>query len=150
MAVLRDRPYPQFNFLVDLGTGDPDGIDGGFQEVTGLDATVDVIEYRAGNYKLNAPIKLTGLSRAGDVTLRRGVIGSVTLYQWFDELRNGSPSALRTVKISLQNEGRSEIVMSWRLIRARIVRHVSGPLHAANSDVAVEEVVLAHERLELD
>jgi phage tail-like protein len=150
MAVYRDRPYAQFNFLVDLGTGETQGPEAGFQEVTGLEASVDVIEYRNGNAKENASIKIAGLARARDVVLRRGIVGSLALYQWFDAVRNGAPDALRTVTIQLQNEDRSAVVMTWKLVRARIVKHTSGPLNARGSDVAVEEIVLAHERLEIE
>ena len=150
MAVQRDRPYTQFNFLVDLGVGEVEGPDAGFQEVSGLDSSVDVIEYRNGNYKENAPIKLTGLNRVGDVTLRRGIIGTLTLYQWFDDIRNGNQNALRTVLVHLQNEDRTAVVMTWKLLRARIVKHTSGPLNAKGTDVAIEEIVLACERLEIE
>jgi phage tail-like protein len=150
MAVARERPYTQFNFLVDLGTGDSGTADAGFEEVSGLESYVDVIEYRNGNSKENTPIKLTGLNRVTDVTLKRGVIGSLTLYQWFDEIRNGSQNALRTVTISLQSEDHTDIVMSWRLLRARIVKHTSGPFNAKGADVAVEEIVLSYERLEIE
>lgn len=68
MAVTRDHPYTQFNFLVDFGDGGG-GVEAGFAEVSGLDAHLDVIEYRNGNSKVNEPIKLAGLSRVGDVTL---------------------------------------------------------------------------------
>ena len=61
MAVLRDRPYAQFNFLVDLGTGETDGPEAGFQECSAISMSVDVIEYRNGNEKENNPRKLTGL-----------------------------------------------------------------------------------------
>ena len=89
MAVLRDRPYAQFNFLVDLGTGVTDGVEAGFQECSPISMSVDVIEYRNGNEKENGPRKLTGLQRVTDVTLRRGIIGSLNLYQWLDQIRNG-------------------------------------------------------------
>ena len=46
MAVQRDRPYAQFNFLVDLGTGDTDGPDAGFQECSAISTEVAVAEYR--------------------------------------------------------------------------------------------------------
>jgi phage tail-like protein len=150
MAVMRDRPYTQFNFLVDIGTGDTSGPDAGFEEVTGLESTVDVIEYRNGNSKENSVIKLTGLNKATDVIMRRGVIGSLALYQWFNEIRNGNQNALRTVTISLQNEDHSEVVMTWKLLRARIIKHSSGPLNGKGTDVAMEEIVLAYERLELE
>lgn len=149
MAVLRDHPYTQFNFLVDLGSG-TDGVDAGFAEVTGLDTHVDVIEYRTGNSKVNEPMKITGLTRVSDVTLKRGVIGSLSLWQWFTEIRTGDPNAVRTVTIQLQNEDRSETVLTWRLLRARPVKHVSGPLEAVGTDIAIEELVLAYERLDLE
>jgi phage tail-like protein len=150
MAVDRDRPYTQFNFLVDLGTGDTAGPHAGFQEVSGLESSVDVIEYRNGNYKENAPIKLAGLNRVADVTLRRGLIGSLNLYQWFDEIRNGNQGALRNVVIQLQSEDHTAVVMTWKLLRARIVKHTSGPFNAKGTDVAMEELILAYERLEIE
>lgn len=149
MAVNRDRPYAQFNFQVDLGSGAAEGVDAGFQEVSGLESSVDVVEYRNGNHKLNAPIKLTGLNRVADVTLRRGLVGTLSLYQWFDDIRNGHANALRTVTISLLAEDQASVVMQWRLINARIIKHGCGPLNARGAQVAVEEIVLACERLEL-
>jgi phage tail-like protein len=150
MAVLRDRPYAQFNFLVDLGTGTTDGPEAGFQECSEIGMSVDVIEYRNGNEKENSVRKITGLNKATDVTLKRGVIGSLDLYQWLDQIRNGDQAALRTVVIRLMNEDHSAVVQEWKLLRARIVKHVSGPFNAKASDVAMEELVLAYERLELD
>ena len=150
MAVLRDRPYAQFNFLVDLGTGTTDGPEAGFQECGALSMSVDVIEYRNGNDKENNPRKLTGLSRVSDVTLKRGIIGSLCLYKWIDQIRNGDPAAFRTVIIQLQNEDHTAIVMTWRLLRARIIKHTSGPLNGKGTDVAMEEITLAYERLEIE
>ena len=144
MAVLRENPYGEFNFLVDLGTGATDGPEAGFQEVSGLGQEVEVIEYRNGNDKVNAVRKLTGLTKVPDVTLKRGIIGSLALSQW---LRDGSA---RTVRIQLQNEDRSATVMTWILLRARPVKHVSGPFNAKGCDVAMEELTLAYERLEIE
>jgi phage tail-like protein len=150
MAVLRDRPYVQFNFLVDLGTGETEGPDAGFQEVSNIGMEVTVAEYRNGNDKENSVRKITGLNKATDVTLKRGIIGSLSLYQWLNDIRNGNQSAYRTVTIQLQNEDRTAVVMTWKLLRARIIKHVSGPLNAKGSDVAMEELTLAYERLEME
>jgi phage tail-like protein len=149
MAVVRERPYAQFNFLVDIGTGETEGPEAGFQECSGISMSVDVIEYRNGNEKENNPRKLTGLARVSDVTLKRGIIGSLGLYKWIDDIRNGNPAALRTVVIQLQNEDHTVVVMTWKLLRARIIKHTSGPLNAKGTDVAMEEITLAYERLEL-
>lgn len=150
MAVLRDRPYTQFNFLVDLGDGNSDGVQAGFQEVSGIGMDVAVTEYRNGNAKENSVMKLTGLNRVSDVTLKRGVIGSLNLYAWLNQIRNGDQNALRTVTIQLQNEDHSAVVQTWKLLRARIIKHTSGPFNAKSSDVAIEEIVLAYERLEME
>jgi phage tail-like protein len=150
MAVLRDRPYTGFNFLVDLGDGNTEGPRAGFQEVSGLGMEVTVVEYRNGNAKENNPIKLTGLSKVPDVTLKRGIIGTTDLYEWLDQIRNGDQGALRTVTIQLQNEDHTQIGMTWKLLRARIVKHTSGPFNAKGSEVAIEEIVLAAERLEVE
>jgi phage tail-like protein len=150
MAVLRERPYAQFNFLVDLGTGNTDGPQAGFQECSEIGMRVDVVEYRNGNDKENDVRKLTGLSHVDNVTLRRGVIGSLELYSWLDEIRNGDESAYRTVTIQLQSEDHTQVVETWRLMRARIVKHVSGPFNARHSGVAMEELELAYERLQME
>ena len=149
MAVLRERPYVQFNFLVDLGTGTTEGPEAGFQEVSGIGMEVTVAEYRNGNERENSVRKITGLNKSTDVTLKRGVIGSLNLYTWLNQIRNGDQSAHRTVVIQLQNEDHTAVVQEWRLLRARIIKHTSGPLNAKGTDVAMEELVLAYERLEM-
>jgi phage tail-like protein len=150
MATLRERPYVQFNFLVDLGDGTTDGVQAGFQEVSGIGMEVTVAEYRNGNEKENAVRKITGLNKSTDVTMKRGIIGSLNLYQWLDQIRNGDQTAFRTVLVHMQNEDHSATVLTWKLLRARIIKHTSGPLNAKGTDVAMEELVLAYERLEME
>ena len=151
MATFRDRPCMQFNFLVDLGDGATDGPKAGFQEVSGISMEVAVAEYRAGNSKENSVMKITGLNKSADVTMKRGVIGSLDLYQWLDQIRNGDQTALRTVTVQLQNEDHTAVVQTWKLLRARITKITSAPLNAkGGGDVAMEELVLAYERLEME
>src|SRR5438046_2206202 len=115
MAVLRERPYVQFNFLVDLGTGSTDGAEAGFQEISGIGMEVTIAEYRNGNEKENSVRKMTGLNKSTDVTMKRGVIGSLNLYQWLNQIRNGDEAALRTLVIQLQNEDHTAVVQEWKL-----------------------------------
>ena len=150
MATLRERPYVQFNFLVDLGTGNTNGPEAGFQEVSGIGMEVTVSEYRTGNHKENSVMKITGLNKATDVTLKRGVIGSLNLYQWLNDIRNGDQKAFRTVTIQLQNEDHTAVVATRKLLRARIIKNVNGPFNAKGTDVAMEELTLAYERLEME
>jgi phage tail-like protein len=111
---------------------------------------VTVSEYRTGNHKENSVMKITGLNKSTDVTMKRGVIGSLNLYKWLDQIRNGDQNAKRTVVIHLQNEDHTEIVQTWKLMRACITKHTSGPFNAKGTDVAMEELVLAYERLEME
>ncbi|MCM8593851.1 phage tail protein [Accumulibacter sp.] len=150
MAVLRDRPYVQFNFHVNLGDGVTNTPQAGFQEISGIGMEVTITEYRPGNYAFNNVIKTAGLNKATDVTMKRGVIGSLDLYKWLDDVRNGSNNGLRTVTIELKSEDRSSTVQTWRLINARIMKHQSGPLSAKGTDVAMEELTLSYERLEME
>jgi phage tail-like protein len=150
VAVLRDHPYAQFNFLVDLGTGDTESPEAGFQECSAIDMSIDVIEYRNGNDKANNVRKLPGLARSGDVTLKRGISGSLNLYKWIDQVRNGDPGARRNVVIQLQSEDHTQVVFTWKLFGAFPVKLSGGPLNAKGTDVAIEELTLAYERLEIE
>lgn len=150
MAVREERPYVQFNFTVDLNVPgmDPGSFTGGFQEVSGIGMEVTVSEYRNGSDKDNGVRKITGLNKASDVTFKRGVIGALPLYEWLNDIRNGNQQSFRDVTVTLQNESH-EAVLEWRLLRARITKVTYGPLNAKGNDVAMEEMVLAYERLEM-
>jgi len=150
MAVPRERPYVQFNFLVDLGTGTTEGPEAGFQECSGIVVEVTVSEYRTGNAKENSVQKITGMNKSTDITLKRGVIGSLNLYQWLHQIRNGDQNSRRTVLIHLQNEDHTATVMTWKLLRAVMTKYTSGPFNAKGTDVAMEEMVIAFERLEIE
>src|SRR5438132_12852405 len=112
MPAKRDRPFAQFNFLVDLGTGNTEGVDAGFQECSNVGMEVTVAEYRNGNESENSVRKITGLNKATDVTLKRGVCGSGALYTWLDAIRNGDENQRRTVRIQLKSEDHQTTVLT--------------------------------------
>jgi phage tail-like protein len=149
MPVREDRPYVQFNFVVDLNVPgmDPNSYSGGFQEVSGLGMEVTVSEYRNGNDRDNGVRKITGLNKTADVTMKRGVIGALPLYEWLNDIRNGNQQAFRDITVILMSENR-EPVLEWRLLRARITKCTYGPLNAKGNDVMMEEAVFACERVE--
>lgn len=147
MAIKRDTPYSAFNFLVELEPGQGTEIQAGFSEVSGLNAEVTVAEYRAGNSPVNYVHKLPGIHKAGDVTLKRGIIGHQNIYEWLEQLRQGKgATAKRNVVIKLQNEDRSDTVVSWKLIGAMPIKWTGPTLTAkGGGDVAMEELVLSVE-----
>lgn len=149
MAVLRDQPYGNYNFLVDIGDG-AEGPQAGFSEVILPAAEIEVIEYRNGNAKESGVIKLPGRQRYDNLVLKRGIIGALNLYQWWNDVRNGNLGARRNVVIHLQNEERSDIVMTWKLFRAWPTKYTGPRLAGKGNDVAIESLEIAFERLEVE
>lgn len=150
MAITRNNPYGSFNFLVDLGTGDTESIKAGFQEVSGLNIDVTIHEYRNGNDKTNRTRKVSAGYKVGDVTLKRGLIGELDLYQWILAVRNGdqTQASVRNVTITQQDESRNGPIYTWRLINARPMKYSGPALNGkSSSDVAIEELVLSCEDL---
>lgn len=150
MADFRETPYGVFNYLVNLDDGSEGEIQGGFSEVSGLNAEVTVAEYRAGNAKVNYVTKIPAVHKAGDVTLKRGVIGADNIYTWLDQIRAGDVGAKRDVVIKLKNEDptSTKAVVTWKLVNAMPIKW-NGPTLTAKggSDVAMEELVLSVETI---
>ncbi len=155
----RDIPYSQFNFLVswksspgsegtDLQATD---VKAGFQEVGGLGLESTVAESRAGNAPTNGPRKITGMFKVPDVTLKRGVIGEGDLWEWVQAVRDGSQKSLKTVSIKLLGEDRDaeNPAQHWELKRARPMKYTGPALNGKGTDVAIEELVLSREEIDL-
>jgi len=141
--IQRDTPYGAFNFLVNLGGND---VSGGFSDVSGLVTEMTVAEYREGADRENHVRKIPGVHKVGDVTLKRGLVGTSDLFDWIKQTRVEGYKAKRTVKIQLQDEGRTGIVATWILTGAMPLK-LTGPTLAGKGggDVAMEEVVLSCE-----
>lgn len=150
MAVQRDHPYAGYNFVIDLGDGETEGPHAGFAQVSGLGVEIAVIEYRNGNARENHVTRLPGLHKTGDVTLKRGITGALGLWQWIEQARNGDLAARRNVTIRLQSEDHTTVVQSWRLRNAWPSKYVGPRLDAQANDIAIEEIVLSHEGLDLE
>jgi len=139
-----------FNYLVNLGDGSEGEVQGGFSEVSGLNAEVTVAEYRNGNEAVNYVRKIPAINKAGDVTLKRGVIGADNIYSWLDQIRGGDVTAKRDVVIKLKNEDptSASAVVTWKLVKAMPIKWTGPTLTAkGGSDVAMEELVLSVETI---
>jgi phage tail-like protein len=145
------RPYSQFNFLVDLNDADPGSARAGFQEVSGLGFEINVAEYRAGNWSENSSRKIYGTYKGTDVTLKRGLIGARDLFDWVQKVREGQQgeTVRRTVTITLQSEDRQETAASWKLFRAFPTKYTAPTLSGNGTDLAIEELTLACERIDM-
>jgi phage tail-like protein len=150
MAVLRDKPYSGMNFTVDLGTGQVDGPDAGLLEVIFPEARLHVLEYRNGNDRENEVRKTQTVTKYGNVTLKRGILGSLSWYTWWDAIRNGDETNVRTLTVSLLNEDHSGAVLTWRFLRARPVNYQFSPLNALGAEMLTESLEVAFERMEME
>ena len=87
-------PMPKFYFSVDIG----DKTDLPFQEVSGLDIDTDIIEYRHGNSPVHSTIKMPGLSKYGDITLKKGVFATDNqFFDWIAEIQLNTYTRLTVV-----------------------------------------------------
>lgn len=138
-------PVPKFHFKVTFG----DLGDISFQEVSGLDAEYDVIEYRAGNSIDFSTVKMPGLRKGSDVTLKKGMFRNDTsLYNYFNSVKMNT-IARQTVTIQLLDEEHNPM-FTWTLKNAFPVKVSGTDGNAENSEVAIEEIVLAHEGLSFE
>ncbi len=88
--VFRDDPYAGFNFVVAISgiTDDGRSIKGAFSEVSGLEAEIEVIEYRTGAEEACVR-KLPGLRKFSNITLKRGIVGDLALWNWMIRATKG-------------------------------------------------------------
>ncbi len=134
-------PLPKFHFQVDWG-----GTKIGFTEVSGLNIENKLIEYRDGASPEFSKIKMPGMREFSNITLKRGVFAADNeFYQWLNTISLNTVER-RDVVIKLLNE-KHEPVVTWKIKNAFPVKIQSTDLKADGSEVAIEQLDLAHEGL---
>ena len=138
-------PLPKFYFSVQLGADTSVS----FQEVTGLETETKPIEYRHGNSPVFYPIKMPGLGRVGNVTLRKGIfVNDQRFWTWYNEIKLNT-IARRTVVVSLLDEtGAPKMV--WTLNNAWPTKMTGTDLKSEGNEVAVESIEVAFETLTVE
>lgn len=139
----KQYPLPTFHFTVEWG-----GTRIGFTEVTGLTQENQPIEYRDGSFPEYSSIKMPGLRKFSNITLKRGVVkGDNDFFKWLSTVKMNTVER-RNLVIALRNE-ELDPVMVWNVSNAFPVK-VEGPqLKASGNEVAIESIELAHEGLEV-
>ncbi len=138
-------PLPKFRFEVDLGT-ELTGV--AFQEVSGMDKEIQVIEYRHSNSKLFSTIKMPGIVKHGNVTMKRGVfVNDNTFWDWMKQVQMNTIKR-RDVLIKLLDE-QGKVTMSWTLRNAWPTKISSTDLKSDGNEVAVDTLEIAYEDLDI-
>ena len=134
-------PLPKFHFRVEWGCTRI-----GFTEVTGLEVSTDVIEYRDGASPDYSKIKMPGMQKFGNITLKRGIFKSDNeYYNWWNTHALNTIER-RDITISLLNESHEPVVV-WKIKNAWPVKVQSTDLKGDGNEVAVETIEIAHEGL---
>jgi len=139
-------PYKKYNYRLEI-----DGIDmAAFSEVSGFDATIDVIEYREGTETINSPRKMPGLTKYGNVTLKWGMSENMSFYEWVTGITDGTKAAAEDrvvdINIYLQDDAHNDIA-SWELINAWPSKYTAPDFNASSSEVAFESVEIVYEEM---
>ena len=134
-----DWPIPKFRFEVKW-----DSEVMSFQEISGLDLEAQPIEYRHGDSPSFSTIKMPGLKKYSDVTMKKGVLKSDNkFWDWFNEIKMNTVKRV-PVTISLLDEEGSP-TMVWTLTNAWPTKISGTDLKSTGNEVAVETIVIAHE-----
>lgn len=133
-------PFVSFSFTVEI-----DGIiRAAFREVSGLDSSVDVLEYREGGDNL-ASHKLPGRAKFANIVLRWGMADDTDLYLWHRQWLTGDPAATRRGGSIVLLDRQLQEKARWNFQRAWPTRWTGPSFNAEGSDLAIETLELAHE-----
>ena len=137
-------PLPKFHFQVKW-----DDTEIAFQEVSGLDIESEVIEYRAGNNPVFSTVKMPGMIKSGNITMKKGVFAKDNaLFDWFSEIKMNTIKR-KALTISLLDESQAP-TMVWKVQNAFPVKITSTDLKADGNEVAVETLEIAHEGIVIE
>ena len=149
-------PLTKMNFLVTV-----DSVSGvaAFNEVTGIEASVDVVEFRQGNANSLSPVKIQGLVKHGNITLKMGYTRAQDFKTWIqncvNERRGETPRRNVTIELIDINAGSPQTTvlapvdgtLTWILKDAWVAKYTGPDLNATTSEVAIESVEIAYEEL---
>lgn len=141
---MADYPLPKFHFNVEAGD-----LKGGFTEVNGLDVQTDPIEYREGNMPQFSKIKMPGMQKYSNITMKRGTFKGVNkFYDWWNSsIKEADHTKYqRDLIITLLNE-KAEVIVTWTAIKAWPIKVQATDLKADGNEVAIETIEIAHEGL---
>lgn len=138
----RDDPFTSFNFIVDI-----QGMRAGFSEIGGLSTETDIIEYREGNEDITVR-KIPGKRKYANINFKRGFTQDKKLWEWRKDVIEGKTRRLPGT-ITMLDEGRQPVLV-WRFYEAWPSKWAGPAFNAKNNDIAIEEMEIAVEGLELE
>ncbi|MEM9525738.1 MAG: phage tail protein [Bacteroidota bacterium] len=140
---MANLPLLKFSFLVEWG-----GERVGFTEVTGIESSTELLEYREGSSPVAYKQKMPGMITTSNLTLKRGTFAlDSDFYRWFST-HQFNQTERRDLTIKLLNEA-LEPVMTWRAMNCFVLKYTASELKADANEVAVETIEVATEAIAL-
>ncbi|WP_353484083.1 phage tail protein [Haliscomenobacter sp.] len=147
MSEKQEAPWPIPNFQFEVMVGKTKIY---CQEVSGLDAEVDVIEYRNGNNPTFSVVEMPGLKKYSDITMKKGMFkGDKALYDFFTKIQMNTVER-QTITISLIDSDLKIPLFIWTLTDAFPKKVTGASMNAKNSEADIEEIVWAHKGITME
>ncbi len=136
----RNDPYRNFRFRVEI-----DGIQtASFSEATIPDSSTDAVDYREGTDPTYQR-KLSGLTKYGNITLKKGLTDSMELYEWRKLVeQSGAIKARKNISLILIDEEGND-KSRWDIIEAWPTKYDPSDFSAKSNEVVIESLELVHE-----
>lgn len=136
----RKDPYRSFRFRVVI-----DGIQtAAFADATIPDTSTEAVDYREGTDPTHSR-KLSGLTKFGNITLKKGLTDTLDLYNWRKKIeQKGALKNRKSLSIILVDEegnGKAQ----WDVVEAWPIKYDVSPLSAKGNEVSIESIELVHE-----
>ena len=139
----RDDPFRNFKFRVEI-----DGVaEAAFSEVAIGETSTEAIDYREGT-EPNHVRKLPGMTKYGNITLKRGVTDSQVIYQWHKDIVDGKigekRKSIAIVVIDEAGKDKARFVVSecWP------TKYDPSDLNGKGNEVFIELLELVNEGIE--
>ena len=159
----RDDPYGAYNFLISFidSSSSTSSISiasgltlttqtgaavAGFSECSGLEASIQTEDYQEGGNN-RTTLKFPKHITYKNILLKRGVTRSDDIWKWFNGFIEGN-GRRRDGTITLRDEQQNPVKV-WQFKLGLPIKWTGPTLNAAQSQVAIQELEIAHEGLKL-
>ncbi len=136
----RTDPYRNYRFRVEID----DIVTAAFSDATIPDSTTDSVDYREGTDASNLR-KLSGLTKFGNITLKKGLTDSMDLYDWKKQVEEtGASKARKNISLILIDEEGNDKAR-WDIAEAWPTKYDASDFNAKGNEVVVESLEIVHE-----
>jgi phage tail-like protein len=140
-------PDPQvgFRFTVEIA-GIQEAV---FTECSGFEVKIDVEEYKEGGQN-DFVHKIPGRQSYTNVTLKRGMVNSIELWEWLQRLvaKKAKREEKKNISVVLYN-GKGEEQLRWNLTAAYPIKWTSPTMQSEQSAIMIESLELAYQEFTL-